>query len=662
VIFNFVSIKKISFICKNISYKNKILWLIFSILLGCWFVFAIPLNTSLPSYHKLIIIATGRQNSDAKGSEVWINSVTTGNNIINPSNIVFDTGWELKPDDNRMLSYQGQPATLRFEGYSAGDLVITFASHPWSGQVKVVLDGNEQTVDLFSSSMDVSSRVITFKVTPTQIHVEILLFICNLITVSFFTFFIMLVLVNLNSKQIHIDHPGRWAWLKYACPLMLTWFIYLLAYWPGGMSADSFNQWSQMVTNNFVDLHPVFHTLTNWLITRFWFSPAAIALTQIVLLSIVIGWGLVEQEHFGSNPRVSWFSVLIFAILPSTGLMSIMLWKDVFYSISVVILSILIFKSVMSQGLWLQEKRSWISLGIVAALVGLYRMNGPVVSLGTLILLLVSFRKASRQLILAIALTLGLWIGIRGPVYDLLDVYKPSSSIARSILPQLIARYMDSDTLFMPSERSFLSNIRPEKKWPYDCYNTSPLFFDDKTNLSYLYSNANEMLMLSARLIVRNPQVFTEQLICSGAFVYRITQPLGSAYETVWPHVESPNNFGLISESKIPLMKAVLDKWYSITMEMRFNWIVWRVPFWGYLLFIGIVVYYIKSKEWRISLIGIPLILNSLPLVFIFSGAIFRYVFSTLLVSLLFSGPLLFALSLRRYILDDPNNALPLEK
>src|SRR5262249_58527353 len=77
---------------------------------------------------------------------------------------------------------------------------------------------------------------------------------------------------------------SAWAWLGYGLPSIVVSTVFLLTFWPGLMSADSLDQWRQILTREFNDWHPAFHTLTHWLITRPWGSPAADAGRQVVVL------------------------------------------------------------------------------------------------------------------------------------------------------------------------------------------------------------------------------------------------------------------------------------------------------------------------------------------------------------------------------------------
>jgi hypothetical protein len=90
-----------------------------------------------------------------------------------------------------------------------------------------------------------------------------------------FILFIFSVWLNTGEKPTTLPQKrSRWQWIIYSIPMILVWTIYLFTFWPGLMSSDSFGQWHEIVTGVFYDAHPAIHTLTMWLITRLWFSPA----------------------------------------------------------------------------------------------------------------------------------------------------------------------------------------------------------------------------------------------------------------------------------------------------------------------------------------------------------------------------------------------------
>jgi hypothetical protein len=463
--------------------------------------------------------------------------------------------------------------------------------------------------------------------------IHFLAYLSDTFTLSLIVLVIFTLLVAQPARKVIMQPVSRWEWLWYALPLIITWSIYLLAFWPGIMSPDSLNQWEQMQTGVYSDAHPAFHTFTNWIITRLWLSPAAVALAQILTFSFVLGWGLSVLRRYGAPRWIPWVTIVLLILIPSPGFIVITLWKDVFYTIAVVALSIQVFEITMSQGEWIKTKAGWVFLGVVSALVALYRHNGMPVAFGMLFCLLLFYRTLWKHLAKALLLALLICVVIRSPIYRLLGVTANPSGIAA--FSHLIARYTNSNTLILPEERAMLLNLRPDETWPYDCYMESNLVFDGRYNFEFAYYNVTPLAVLSAKLIYRNPGVFLDHMICNSAFVYRITQPPNSQYETVWYDI-SPNNLGLVTRSVMPELQRFLTQWSEQSLQ-SISWLIWRVPLWGYLFFAGILIYLIRSKNWRVILIMFPILLNELPLTFLTLGQIYRYVFPTHIVSILMS-------------------------
>ena len=141
--------------------------------------------------------------------------------------------------------------------------------------------------------------------------------------------------------------------LRYAPPCIGIWALYLVAFWPGLMSQDSIAQWEQVAKNSFANNYPSFHTLTNWLITRVWLSPAAIAAAQIIALAVIFSLTMVELGRWGIASRVRAYVTAVFCLSPVNGMMAVSLWKDIPYTCAMLGLFTVLLRSVRSEGRWL---------------------------------------------------------------------------------------------------------------------------------------------------------------------------------------------------------------------------------------------------------------------------------------------------------------------
>ena len=197
-----------------------------------------------------------------------------------------------------------------------------------------------------------------------------------ILTAGLFVYLSSVVFAWASSfKGISAPPPRRAFWkelLLYLLPMILAWGFQLMVFFPGRMSTDSFNQWNQMVTWKFVDWHPPIHTLTNWLVTRIWFSPAAVSIFQIAALALAAAWFLVTLRRVGAPAWLTWIIAVSFALAPANGTYAITLWKDVLFSVAVLALAACVLNIWVSRGRWLESKAALIGMSVIMALAALY--------------------------------------------------------------------------------------------------------------------------------------------------------------------------------------------------------------------------------------------------------------------------------------------------
>jgi len=138
---------------RNTSAKFRKIFMCFvlSFLIANIFVLTFPhmfiSNVNIP----VRVSATGEISTENKNntSEVWIHSVSVNGRVSNLSRIKLSDGWERRFHGNAIVSYRNQPAELMLY-FPAGDIVIGFAQHPWSGIVEVECSEALYRFDLFA--------------------------------------------------------------------------------------------------------------------------------------------------------------------------------------------------------------------------------------------------------------------------------------------------------------------------------------------------------------------------------------------------------------------------------------------------------------------------------------------------------------------------------
>jgi hypothetical protein len=407
------------------------------------------------------------------------------------------------------------------------------------------------------------------------------------------------------------------------------------------MTPDSLDQWSQMLSGQLDDWHPPFHTMVNWLITRVWLSPASIAMTQILALSLVVGYGLHLFRRNGMPGWAAWIVCLLFALSPINGVMVVTILKDVCQSIAILFMSILIYQVVVSHGDWLIQSRSWVLLGITTALVALFRHNGPAMAFGALVLLLIAYSHCWRKLLLALSLAVALWLVMIGPVYTFSHVVRMKPGL--QFMVHHVAAHLNAGTPMNAEQTAFLNELCPTRdRWRYNCLSVMTTIGhrfqrDRRFNWDFLAANQIRFAKLLVELTVRNPKVALDHFKCQSAFVWNVKAPPPqqgtiTLEESGKITTMMNNKFGLSLNSK--LSSALLHIVGTLVQFAEPFERLMRSPALYLYFALGVAALIsVRLREWRYLLIVTPLVINSAVLALTAPMPAFRFLWSNCLVA-----------------------------
>jgi hypothetical protein len=451
-------------------------------------------------------------------------------------------------------------------------------------------------------------------------------------------FFVSIWLAKLFPPRVQTIHKPSLigSSIKYAIPIALVWIIYLLAFFPGMMSADSMVQWEQVLTGHFVDHHPAFHTFLIWLLTRIVLSPAVIAIAQIIALAFIAGLWFAFFESLGIRCWVIVLIAFVFAIIPVNGTMVNTLWKDIPYSTAVLGLTLIIARVIFTKGTWIVSISAQIILGVTIALVMLLRHDGLILVVGTFLFLIMAYPNKWKPWLVSCLVCAILYFGIRGPIYNWVGVEKSSTLKEASLSLYSIAAYaiQGSETELLVSSIELTS-----PKWGCNIWTTiNPDML--KSDLNRSISTAQIMINLLDRI----PNILSYDARCSRSMNWIIWDPYGEVRNA--SHVEvlvDPNPYGIRPDSKIPALREWISNWVIKTShDTSLNWFIWRPALFLYLNLFLSAVLIIRNHEPRFGLLSIPILIQSITFTIILAEPNFRYHYAVYLVSLV-SIPLFFS-------------------
>lgn len=610
-------------------------WTVVSLVLAAVLLRAIPIQPASPpalSRSKLQVIALGEKNPASLGSEVWVLGIdsSSGSHV---SVSTFEQGgsWEIRGE--QVVSYQAQPARLLWTGSIPGKKELILLCHPCSGVAEVRWGSSAQRVDLYAPVTGV--RRIQLASTRTSEYLDTLvglsLFVACVVTLGTLLLPLCLLLARL---RLPAATPLRSFWrtaLVHASICACTWSIGLAAFWPGLMSPDSLEQWAQVLSGEYQDHHPAFHTMNMRLATRLANSPATIAVLQILALSLVTGWAIAHMRRLGAPKWVAMLSTLLMALSPVNLPIVVSIWKDIPFSIAMLLLAGMILVVVNTQSDWLGKPYSWATLAIVAALACLYRHNGPPPALGALALLVLASRKRWRRTAVALVLATVLMVAARGPLYQACQV-SPGRTLTGGlwIIAHHFAAHLDAGTPMTASERDTIRQVRRDP-WIYDPYQASTLMSPQYFDHSSAHAARKEAFKLFCHLTWRNPRVTLRHVREQSSLVWRITKPPGSYYYNTAlesrnePRVQAMSRgLGLDLTPKFPRLYRILTSFNDWTL-VHLHAVIWRTPLYLYLLLLGVLFAIVRTRDWRYVLVAAPVLINSVVLALVTTGQDFRY-------------------------------------
>lgn len=417
----------------------------------------------------------------------------------------------------------------------------------------------------------------------------------------------------------------------YALPNITIWSLYLIAFYPGVMTSDSFNQWEQMVTGNYYDANPVIHTFFNYIVTRVWLSPAAIALSQILILSVIIGYSLYTLESFGVSRPLLILATFMFSLNPVNGIMSITLWKDILYSGFILLFTVYIIKVILSIGEWIKKSRNFLSFIFVSLGVLFFRHNGIVPFTATVLLLMFFYRKYYKSFFIILVMTLAIYFGVRGPIFDALGVKPAPESEAFAIPTQQIAAVIKNNGYLTEEQKKKIAEIMPLESWSsnYMPGNVDYIKFNKEFNAKNILEDKEGFLKMWLQICFNNPKIALKAYGDQTAIAWSAI-----GYTNVGSRRILENQYGISQKILIKPLTNSANYLLDLSQKGKIRIIFWRPAVALFLIiFAGFMA--ILKNGIRFGIATAPIIFNTLTIILATPAQDFRYLYSNSLVVLI---------------------------
>ena len=297
--------------------------------------------------------------------------------------------------------------------------------------------------------------------------------ICKSIFLAIIVFHLILLLcAKLKSLEIKVkDTPeklNKKTWLSYSSFCFLVLLIPFCIHFPGFTSYDTNVQWAQVQEYRFDDWHPVIHTWIIWLITRLCNHYAFVIFCQILLFSCAIGYLIATLETLGYDRKLLLLLGGFMAFNPFTQGLVLYMWKDIVFTILLILISTHLFKVYLYGAKWFNEWKNIIIFSFCVGLATLIRHNGMFFTLPMLTLLFFFYLKDNWKISLILVLSGILIVLIKGPMYSALKVTYPDNVYTESVgIPMIIMGdvLVKNPQALSPETKKFLNSIAVDEVW-----------------------------------------------------------------------------------------------------------------------------------------------------------------------------------------------------
>lgn len=256
--------------------------------------------------------------------------------------------------------------------------------------------------------------------------------------------------------------------LIYSGIVFICCLPFLALNYPGVMTPDSLSQYSQINgLEPYVNHHPWVHTAIFGLFYKLGFlctgnTYTAIAFYtffQIIIVSLSIGYSIECMYEFGFGRCIHILLLLSFILLPYNLIYSVTIWKDILFSMAVLILTMTLLRCINEFTV-----RDIILFNISGIMMCLLRHNGFYAFVATALILLLFKRntypgKAFTKLLISSASIVIVALLLRGPVPDALGIERDEFVYNLPIPLQQIGAVVVNDCELTSDQEDFLRSI-----------------------------------------------------------------------------------------------------------------------------------------------------------------------------------------------------------
>ncbi len=407
-------------------------------------------------------------------------------------------------------------------------------------------------------------------------------------------------------------------------------YLFFVAY-PAHLSPDSLSQVSQIMSGEYTNHHPFWHTMVIEIFVKtglalFGNINAAVALYSVfVIIFMAVSFAYAMTTLYQSGVSKGWLAVClcIYILSPYNIVFSVTVWKDIVFGLAAIVMTTATYRIIRR----MSRRIIWDYIVLFVSAMGfcLWRTNGWLALVAAFAVFAVSLGKSRiKMLVIILAAIVLSWV-MRSPLLSALNVPQPHFVESLSIPVQQIGRVVSDGGELTREQTEFLSQIMDIEEVPsiYLSHVSDPMKYEiiEKSE-GFLEENKIEFFKVWLSVGLEHPAEYI------AAWIDQTRGYWNGGYD-YWVYLEycETNDLGIyktVAENPIKDAWLAYSGWFNSSVATQplksIGLHVWAVA----AVFISCVVN--KRKEWLLTVPIIAIILTLLVATPVYSE--FRYAYA----------------------------------
>lgn len=433
-------------------------------------------------------------------------------------------------------------------------------------------------------------------------------------------------------EEIKNYRPNKIFIISFLSIVFINLTIFFACFYPGILTPDSISQITQILSGNYSNHHPFYHTqvikclftLGMYLFNDINAAVATYSVFQIIFMASCFALTLSTLSHIKVPSKILLLIGAFYALMPYHIMYSFTMWKDVMFGAFILLLITFIFRITQDIG---NCYFNYISLFISSMGTCLFRSNGFFAFVLLTIFLFLLFKTKQQKMLIVFIIAILISVIMKYPVLGYLNVRQPDTMEALSIPAQQIARVVVEKRALTSNEKQLLEKVIdineiPKKYKPFISDNIKNLV-RQKGNQHLLKEKKNEYLNLYISLGLKYPTSYAR------AWIDETKGYWNSGYEYWrWSKGIKENKLGIKLTPLSEKANSFLNRYLNVFTKVQ---ILRTVLCIGLFVWLNILMIFISlyRKDKIGILVTIPTIMVALSLLIatpVFSE--FRYIYS----------------------------------